>query len=222
VGDLGVAHHHARDGGPVGSRSEQIVEGGAAAAVLLEPLEARLLLLVRQLDQAREVARLGQGELEVQLLAQGGHRRAGRHPILEAFEPLWRGLVDHPRRAARGAASRRGRVPVLASDRPHEAFLFQLVERDVDRARVELPGWADLLLEALHEVIAVAAPLRQEPQDRVLHRHRAARTTLPPLDPEAGVQRSGPPIGSLRGRERTSSRQAVPPIAGASCRRADR
>src|SRR5215213_2747341 len=217
VGDLGVAHHHARDGGPWGSRCEQVVEGGAAE-VLLEPLEARLLLLIGQLDQSRQVARLGECELEVQLLAQRRHRGAGRHPILEALEPLRGRLVDDAWRPAHGAPPCGGSVAVAGGDRAHEPFLLQLVEGDVDRAGVQLPGRADLLLEALHEVVAVAASLRQQPQDRVLHRHRAVPTTLAVSRPRDGIEGASHPVGPLRGRERTSSTQAVPPVAPASIR----
>ena len=74
----------ADQGGADASRSSN----GGSAEVLLEPLEAGLLLLVGQLDQPRQVARLGERELEVQLLAQRRHRGAGRHPVLEALEAL--------------------------------------------------------------------------------------------------------------------------------------
>ena len=84
-------------------------DGGSE--VLLEPVEAGLLLLVGQLDQPRQVARLRERELEVELLAHRRHRGAGRHPVLEAFERRCvRRLVDHARGAAGGAAARRRRA----------------------------------------------------------------------------------------------------------------
>ena len=57
---------------------QQLVEG-SCRAILLEALEAGRSCSYGQLDQARQVARLRERELEVQLLAQRRHR-ASRTP----------------------------------------------------------------------------------------------------------------------------------------------